>query len=101
LKLAATGLTRFFDAVIFTEELGREFWKPSPKAFEMLQDKLGAGCVYVADNPAKDFVAPNKLGWLTIQYRHRSQLHADNPIAPAGRPQIVVSSPDQLLPALK
>lgn len=61
LKYEALGLTGRFDEVIFTEELGREFWKPAVRAFELMAERLecpGAECVYVADNTAKDFVGP-------------------------------------------
>lgn len=27
----------------------------------------GKECVYVADNPQKDFITANKLGWMTVQ----------------------------------
>jgi putative hydrolase of the HAD superfamily len=27
----------------------------------------GKECVYVADNPLKDFITANKLGWMTVQ----------------------------------
>jgi len=65
LKLQALGLERLFDAVVFTEELGRDCWKPSPAGFEAMAGLLGAPhprCAYVADNPAKDFLAGNQLG---------------------------------------
>ena len=55
---------------MYTEELGREFWKPSPLGFEKLLEMLEARpeqAVYVADNETKDFIAPNRLGLLTIQ----------------------------------
>ena len=41
--------------------------KPSPERFVAIE-KLWFGCrfVYVADNPAKDFLAPNARGWLTL-----------------------------------
>ncbi len=40
------------------------------RGFERLLDQLGVrpeGTVYVADNETKDFIAPNRLGLLTIQ----------------------------------
>jgi putative hydrolase of the HAD superfamily len=98
-KLEVLKLAGCFDAVVLTEELGREFWKPSPRGFRLISRRLkvpGRACAYVADNPAKDFVAPNELGWLTIQWRRPGQLHADNPAAPGGRPQVVVRSEREL-----
>ena len=69
-KIEALGLSELFDEVLFTDELGREFWKPNPKSFELICDRFQVPlerAVYVADNPRKDFVAPNKLGMKTVQ----------------------------------
>jgi putative hydrolase of the HAD superfamily len=92
LKLSAVKLERFFDAVVFTEELGREAWKPAETGFESIRKELDVpheACVYVADNPAKDFVAPNRLGWRTAQFRRPAQIHARNRAPEDGRPQAV------------
>lgn len=104
LKLAALRLERFFDAAVFTEDLGRSAWKPSPKGFELIARRLGApraGCCYVGDNPAKDFLAPNQLGWRTIQYLHPGQVHAANAAPDGGSPQFVVKAPQELRNALR
>jgi len=104
LKLEAIKLERFFDCVLFTEELGRECWKPSPAGFQAVAERLAVpaeACAYVADNPAKDFVAPNALGWRTIQYLRSSQLHAAKPAPPDGRAGAIVRTPDALLDALR
>jgi len=77
-KVEALGLTEVFDCIVYTEALGREFWKPSPRAFELMSESLGCAgsrCVYVADNVAKDFVGPNQLGWRTIRLLRPGQLH--------------------------
>lgn len=69
-KVEALGIASRFDAIVYSDELGRANWKPSPipyrKAMEALQC-AGPECVYVADNPAKDFVAAKELNWLTVQ----------------------------------
>ncbi len=104
LKLEALGLERFFHAIVFTEEMGREYWKPSPAGFEKISQLLGAppeACCYVSDNPAKDFVAPNALGWLAVQYIRPGQVHADKPAPSNGRPQVVVHDDDELCRALQ
>jgi len=103
LKFDALGLADYFDAVLFTESLGREFWKPSPVGFERIAADLNvphAACCYVADNAAKDFLAPNALGWLTIQWRREGQVHADKRAPEGGEPQVVVDSGSELLVAL-
>jgi putative hydrolase of the HAD superfamily len=79
LKVQALGIEHYFRAIMYTEELGREFWKPSPRGFERLLELLHARpaeAVYVADNEIKDFIAPNRLGMLTIQVRRPSGLYS-------------------------
>ncbi len=58
-----------FDPVVFTDERGRAYWKPNPWAYERVMGVHpdARAFVYVGDNPAKDFIAPNRLGWTTVQ----------------------------------
>ena len=104
LKVEALGLQKWFDKIIFTEQLGREFWKPATKAFEIMSDALGCppeSCVYVADNVSKDFVGPNKLGWQSVQLINNSQVHSDLESAPGGEPGFVIRKLSELLSRLK
>lgn len=88
-KFAALGASRWIRDPIFTESMGREFWKPSPRAFEIVMCRHpGAPCAYVADNPSKDFVAPNALGWMTIQVARPNGVHAAAPVAAGGEPKL-------------
>ncbi|MFW6155148.1 MAG: HAD family hydrolase [Planctomycetota bacterium] len=103
LKLDAVGLQAYFDAIVFTEAMGRDCWKPSPAGFERIAAELNVPhncCAYVGDNPSKDFVAPNALGWLTIQWRRDGQVHADTPAADGGTPDIIVADAAALLATL-
>lgn len=53
---------KFVDHVIVTDELGREYWKPHPRAFELMKDQLGIEyneMIYAGDNPEKDFYIRN------------------------------------------
>jgi len=69
-KVAALEIGGAFDCIVYTDDLGRHNWKPSPVAFRLTMERLGVTgeeCIYVGDNPAKDFLAPNGLGWLTVR----------------------------------
>jgi putative hydrolase of the HAD superfamily len=69
-KVAALGLEAKVDAIIFSDLYGREHWKPSTVPFSKLVEQLGCAhpeCIYVADNPTKDFVGARSLGWRTVQ----------------------------------
>lgn len=65
-KIKALGLEGLFDIEIISEEFGSE--KPSLKNYQAVMDKFPERqrFIYVGDNPAKDFIAPNQLGWNSI-----------------------------------
>jgi putative hydrolase of the HAD superfamily len=99
-KLDALGLADFFQAVVLTDNLGPGLGKPNPAGFELVSQKLAiphAGCAYVSDNPAKDFVGPNSLGWLTVQYIRPGQIYAEVQPPPAGEPEYTLDCDEQLL----
>ena len=104
LKAHALGLQQYFQAIIYTEELGRECWKPSTKGFKHLLKQLHekpSNCVYVADNAKKDFIGPKQLGMNTIQLIRPNRLH-DTPHANAdAAPDQIIASITQLPHALK
>ncbi len=80
LKVEALGIVSRFRAIVYTEELGRPFWKPSPAGFEKLLNDLRTPAdrmAYVGDNEAKDFIAPNRMGMLTIHVLRERRLHTD------------------------
>ena len=57
-KLKAVQADEYFDEIIVTDELGRDYWKPHPKAFELMKEKFKVNfdeMIYVGDNPEKDF----------------------------------------------
>jgi len=92
-KLEALRLRPAFDQVVFTEQLGRAFWKPAPEGFQLMTELLGVeheACTYIADNLAKDFVAPNRLGWRTVLLRCDDQVHRDNTAPDGGGPHVTV-----------
>jgi putative hydrolase of the HAD superfamily len=81
----------------------RSFAKPHPLAFAQMQAALAAPgdrLVYVGDNPAKDFQAPNKLGWTTIQIdrpaARATRIHRGAQALPDGHAHHVIPSLDAL-----
>lgn len=92
-KFAALGAGIWIPNPIFTEALGREHWKPSPRAFELIMQRHpGAQFVYVADNPAKDFVAPRALGWRGIHIQRQGGVYESVAPHPAGIPDLTIGS---------
>ena len=71
-KWSALGIDHFFDAVVFSDALGRENWKPSIAPFKLVLEQLNISpelSVYIADNPRKDFLGARQLGMYTIQVK--------------------------------
>ena len=74
-------IEKFFKCLVFTEELGRDFWKPSPEGFEKILQTLEIqpeNAVYVGDNEKKDFITPNRLGFQTIQVIRDAHIHTSD-----------------------
>ncbi len=104
LKVRALGIEKYFKCIVYTEELGREFWKPSPQGFETILEKLQAKaetCVYVADNEKKDFIAPNKLGIRTIQLIRPGRLHTKEAPNSDGKAEFVIKKITELAGVLE
>jgi len=79
LKVQALGIEKYFKLIVYTEQLGRDCWKPSPAGFEKITQTLKVepeNMAYIADNEKKDFIAPNKLGFLTIQIIRPARIHS-------------------------
>ncbi len=67
-KIAALGLDHWIagEDIIISEEIGSE--KPAEANYRRVMERHPEAerFVYVGDNPAKDFLAPNRLGWTTV-----------------------------------
>jgi putative hydrolase of the HAD superfamily len=99
LKIQALKIEKYFKCIIYTEQLGRQYWKPSPAGFEKLIQTLNAkpqDMAYVADDQAKDFIAPNKLGLLTIQIIRPARIHTSTSDDPNAAARYVIREISQL-----
>lgn len=66
-KIKALGLEKWIldENWIISEEIGSE--KPDQKNYLVVEHKYpGYECIYVGNNPKKDFKGANEIGWLTI-----------------------------------
>lgn len=90
-KLAALGLDDAFDAVVFSDELGRSFRKPHPAPFREALRLLGADpdrSFFIGDHPDRDIAGAQQVGMRAIRVRTGEY---------AGRPDAVTpwrSAPD-------
>jgi len=104
LKVQKLAIEKYFKSIVYTEQLGRQFWKPSPAGFEKLMENLHAkpeNTVYIADNEEKDFIAPNKLGISTIQLIRPARLHSDSSQQSDAAPAYVIHKISRLPPLLQ
>lgn len=71
-KIEALGLAPMLDYIGISEETGAD--KHSRLTFEKAVEACGkvAKYIYVGDNPAKDFLWPNEMGWTTVMLREKS-----------------------------
>lgn len=98
-KVAALGLRERIDHIVLTGEWPAGFGKPHPRAFEHIEQATGhsgGALVYIADNAAKDFLAPNRLGWQTVQILREGRIHDAPPPGPEHAAGHVVTSFDEI-----
>lgn len=58
------------DKIIVTDDFGLDFWKPHEIPYrEMLKyfNCTSEQCIYVGDNPHKDFIGARKVGMHTVR----------------------------------
>ena len=73
-KVLALGLDKLCDAVVLSDELGGEaFRKPHAAPYLRVMELVGESdpraCVYIGDNPTKDFRGAAGVGWASIRLR--------------------------------
>ena len=94
-KVQALKLSEVLKPIVLTDAWGRQYWKPHPRGFQELErasEASGPRCLYVADNPSKDFLAPRARGWQTVQISRPEGLYYHFPPPPGGEPDHQVSS---------
>ncbi|MDR1817214.1 MAG: HAD family hydrolase [Puniceicoccales bacterium] len=94
-KVAALGIAPLVDVVIYSDTWGREAWKPSARPFRELENALRAPpaqCLYVADNPQKDFIGARTAGWRSVRLRLPNREHSGDVAAGDARPDAEFTS---------
>jgi len=106
-KVEALGIASHFREIVYPDALGgRAFAKPHQQSYQRMEAALGSSkdrFVYVGDNPAKDFVAPNARGWITVMIDRPGvqKIHAAAKPAEGGGAQHTIASLTQLPTVLK
>lgn len=96
-KIAALGLGDILNPVLVSEETGH--CKPDPHNYREIMRRVRADEFwYIADNPVKDFIAPNTLGWTTVGIDVTRGIHPrdDAQLPPEYLPRHHMSLPEVL-----
>lgn len=77
-KIKALNLKKYINKIVITDEWGIDYWKPNQRSFLAVQaGRTPKECVYIGDNPKKDFIAPQELGWArSIRINRYDSLHS-------------------------
>lgn len=81
-KLKAIKACDYFDEIVVTDELGKEYWKPHPLSFTLIKDKLNIcfnEMIYVGDNPEKDFFISYLFPVKTFRIIRENSLKVNKP----------------------
>jgi len=89
-KIKALEISRFFDHIVLTHELGgRAFYKPCMAGFETVEILLGVQgqeILMVGDRPRADLEPASRRGWKTIRVAYPGQFHAADKDVDEARP---------------
>ena len=102
-KIKALGLDRWFDNenIIISEETQSEKIE-EPNFRHFVKKYRGAEFTYVGDNPKKDFIVPNRLGWKTVMLKDDGRnIHKQEAVPVENLPQITITGIDELLDFIK
>lgn len=97
-KVDSLGLESLFDAIVYTDLLGRRFWKPDVRSFLKIARLLKVSsneCSYIADNPEKDFKGAKECGMLGIQTLQWT-IKDSGSVPESYRPDIVIDCLERL-----
>jgi putative hydrolase of the HAD superfamily len=77
-KIKVLELDYYFKHIVISDEIGSE--KPNLNNFlKIIENDTSNKYFYVGDNPSKDFLGPNKLGWTSICLLDNGQnIHPQN-----------------------
>lgn len=103
-KIRSLNIEHYFDCIVCTGDWGREYWKPHPRSYEHMEKRFAAEgheMVYIADNPAKDFVTPKARGWWTVQLARLGRIHTQSSVSESHSPHERIETLDGYEPCLK
>jgi len=77
-KIYALNILGLVDKIIVTDDFGKEFWKPHKKSYLDMMKYFNINkneCIYIGDNPNKDFIGAREIGIKTIRIIRKNGDH--------------------------
>ncbi|WP_219838739.1 HAD family hydrolase [Paenibacillus sp. R14(2021)] len=84
-KVKSLGIHFYLNYIVYSDELGWQYWKPSPIPYMLMTNGLGispAACVYIGDNSHKDFITAKRLGWTTVCVKRTNGIYKNAVVDP-------------------
>ena len=103
-KLKVLNIDEYFECIVITDELGREYWKPHRKPYDIVKETLGLQyeeIVYVGDNINKDFITANKLGMKTVMINRLEGVYSNIDKDESYKAKIEINTLTSLVEVLK
>lgn len=94
-KINALKLNSIVDKIIVTDDYGLEFWKPHERSYLEIAKYFNINpdeCIYVGDNPVKDFIGARKCGYKTIRIIREKGDHIHKSLSDEYEADIKISS---------
>lgn len=69
-KIKFLNIDKFIEKIVVSDDFGKDYWKPHEKPYLEVINYFNvkpSQCIYVGDNPNKDFLGAKKLGLTTIR----------------------------------
>jgi len=79
-KVQVLKLEELFDSIIYTDEYGREYWKPNVFGYKLALERfqiVPGEAVYIGDNPYKDFIGAKKIGISTVRVKNQNREYSN------------------------
>lgn len=79
-KIQVLKANELFDEILLTDSLGKEYWKPSVRGFELLKETFQVSydeMLYVGDNPEKDFYISKMYPIHTMRIIRENAIYKD------------------------
>lgn len=94
-KISGLNIQEMFDDIIMTDDYDNAA-KPSIVPYKMIlenHNNINAGeCIYIGDNPNKDFIGAKKLGMATARIVREAGMHMNTKVSAESEADIIIHS---------